>query len=82
MVETTKVLTAETGGATYSFTRQKGLEEAIEKLGTDLHTQYILGFTPELSTPGYHKVEVQVLGQADVHLRARPGYWVNAPAPQ
>lgn len=76
MADTTKVLAGETGGLIFRFTRQKGLEDAIEKLSGDLHTQYVVGFTPELSTPGYHRLEVQVLGKADLRLRARPGYWV------
>ena len=77
-VNTTKVLTEETGGTTFSFTRQKGLEDAIEKLGTELHTQYLLGFTPESTEPGYHPIEVQVTGHPDLRIRSRPGYWVAA----
>ncbi len=80
-IDTTKVLTTETGGLTFPFTRQKGLEEAIEKLSSDLHTQYVIGFTPELSTPGYHRLDVQINSKADLHLRARPGYWVLPSSP-
>jgi VWFA-related protein len=81
-IDTTKVLTTETGGLTFPFTRQKGLEQAIEKLSGDLHTQYVLGFTPELSTPGYHRLEVQVPNKTDLRLRARPGYWVIPTEPR
>ena len=65
-------------GATFSFTRQKGLEDAIENLGAELHTQYLLGFTPESTEPGYHPIEVRVTGHADLRIRSRPGYWVSA----
>ena len=77
-VNTTQVLTEQTGGTTFSFTRQKGLEDAIEKLGAELHTQYLLGFTPESTEPGYHPIEVRVTGHGDLRIRSRPGYWVAA----
>ncbi|HUJ21984.1 MAG TPA: VWA domain-containing protein [Bryobacteraceae bacterium] len=71
---TTEALAKGTGGATFPFTRLKGLEEAIQKLGAELHSQYLLSFTPEDSTSGYHHLEVRVAG-VDVRVRARPGYW-------
>jgi VWFA-related protein len=74
-VKTTQVLTEKTGGTTFSFTRQKALESAIEKLGSELHTQYVLSFTPEGAMPGYHDLEVKVRREGRVQIRARPGYW-------
>ena len=71
---TTHALTRGTGGATFPFTRLKGLEEAIQKLGEELHSQYLLSFTPDDSTGGYHRLEVRVAG-GDFRVRARPGYW-------
>ena len=75
----TAVLTDATGGATFPFTRRKGLEEAIEKLGSELHSQYLLSFTPDDFTAGYHRLEVRV-SRDDVRVRARPGYWSFASA--
>ena len=69
------MLTASTGGTVFPFTRLKGLEGAVEKLGRELHTQYILSFTPDSPTPGYHHLEVRVAGRPDLRVRARPGYW-------
>ena len=77
---TTQALTKGTGGATFPFTRLKGLEEAIEKLGAELHSQYLLGFTPDDSTVGYHSLEVRVAG--DFRVRARVGYWSTQPSGQ
>ena len=71
---TTQALTKGTGGVTFTFTRLKGLEEAIQKLGAELHSQYLLSFTPDDSTGGYHRLEVRV-ADADFRVRARPGYW-------
>jgi VWFA-related protein len=75
---TTQALAAVTGGITFPFTRQKGLEDAIQKLGAALHTQYVLSFAPGDSTPGYHKLEVSVVRAGRYQVRARPGYYWSA----
>ena len=33
-----------------------------------------LSFTPDDSTPGYHRLKVRVADR-EAHVRARPGYW-------
>ena len=71
---TSEALTKGTGGAIFPFTRLKGLEEAIEKLGAELHSQYLLSFTPDNPASGYHRLEVRV-ARGDYRVRARPGYW-------
>src|SRR5205085_2409441 len=63
-----------TGGALFPFTRLKGLEEAIQKLGAELHSQYLLSFVPDDPTRGYHRLEIRV-ARSDAQVRARPGYW-------
>lgn len=73
-VNATEELAKATGGATFAFARLKGLEDAIQRLGTELHSQYVLSFTPDDLTEGYHKLEVRVSGGA-LRVRARPGYW-------
>jgi VWFA-related protein len=77
----TQALAKGTGGVTFPFTRLKGLEEAIQKLGDELHSQYLLSFTPEDRTGGYHTLEVRVAG-GDFRVRARPGYWSTQPSAQ
>jgi len=72
----TQALAAVTGGTAFPFTRQKALEEAIGKLGAELHSQYILSFAPEDAESGYHQLEVRVLRSGDYRVRARPGYWM------
>ena len=72
---TTKVLTEATGGATFSFLRQEALEEAIDKLGAELHSQYVLSFVPEASPQAYHRLEVKVARRGQFEVRARPSYW-------
>jgi VWFA-related protein len=76
---TTQELAKKTGGAIFAFTRQRGLEDAIEKLGGELHAQYVLSFVPEDRSPGYHPLEVRIRREGDYRIRARPGYWAVAP---
>lgn len=74
----TEKLAQATGGTEYSFTRLNGLEQAIQKLGEEIHSQYVISFMPKEPKPGYHRLMVQVRPGAKLQLRARPGYWVNA----
>jgi VWFA-related protein len=73
-------LTQATGGAIFSFTRLKALEEAIQKLGAELHAQYIASFVPEPSPAGYHKLEVRITRPGEYTVRSRPGYWSTGEA--
>jgi VWFA-related protein len=74
---TTQVLAQSTGGTTFNFNRQKTLEETIEKFGAALHTQYVVSFVPEASTPGFHSLEVRLARPGKYQIRARPGYWLT-----
>ncbi len=67
-----------TGGRVISFLKQRGLEQAVSRVGEELHAQYILTFTPPRSTAGvYHTIEVKLPGRPDAVVRARPGYWLG-----
>jgi len=74
--KTAEVLSRGTGGAMLSFTRRKGLEDAVASLASDLHSQYVLGFVPQVSAPGYHRIEVRITRPGNFRIRARPGYCV------
>ncbi len=69
-------LARSTGGRHLSFARLQGLEEAISRLGEELHSQYLLSFVPaESKNKGYHVILVGVKGHPGAIIRARPGYW-------
>lgn len=74
-VDSTRILTRGTGGRTLPFARQKGLEQAIEVLASELHEQYVLSFIPPPSDPGYHVLQVRIAGRGALRVRTRPGYW-------
>ncbi len=78
---TTLLFAQATGGTTFPFTRQRALEEALERLGVELHSQYVLSFAPEAAAAeGYHRLEVRLARKGDYRIRARPGYWAGGTA--
>lgn len=61
-----------------SFLKQKGLEQAVTRLGEALHAQYYLTFTPQRAGDGlYHTIEVTVPAYPGAVVRSRPGYWLG-----
>jgi VWFA-related protein len=74
-----EVFTKGTGGEQFGFMRQRGLEDAIERLGADLHSQYMVTYSPNnKDEAGFHTITVLVAGRKDVKTRARPGYFLGA----
>jgi VWFA-related protein len=70
-----QAFTEATGGSDYPFLKGRGLESSIEKLGVELHSQYILSFPrPEDLTHGLHKIEVQVPSHPEAKIRARKAW--------
>ena len=71
-----EVAAAATGGAHYHAVRAETLRDALDKIGGELHAQYILTYRPNAErAPGFHSIAVSVL-RPDVEVRARPGYYV------
>lgn len=75
MPNSAKVLAEASGGTIFPFTRQRELEGVMEKLGAELHAQYVLSFSPEGGEPGHHHIEVRLPRRPDARIRHRPGYW-------
>jgi VWFA-related protein len=71
-----EVLAVGTGGDTYKPITSDGLQEAIIKIGEDLHSQYLLTYAPNnLNSSGiFHAIRVQVPYDG-AKVRARPGYY-------
>jgi VWFA-related protein len=66
-----------TGGDHMSFVKQRALEQAVSRVGEELHSQYLLSFQPpEDEAPDYHKIEVKVRNRPELVVRSRPGYWM------
>lgn len=77
-----EVFTQYTGGREYSFVSERDLERAVQNVGVDLHSQYILSYNPNNKLEGgFHEIQVQVLDatgrpRRDIKSLTRPGYWL------
>jgi VWFA-related protein len=77
--DTCKILTGVTGGRQLKFETQSKLENDLIRLGGEIHSRYIVSFTPPAaSEAGFHKIAVQIKGKSNLRVVARPGYWVGA----
>jgi VWFA-related protein len=76
--DTLDVFTRYTGGKEYSFVSHKSLEKAVTAVGEEIHSQYLLSYTPSnLDEGGFHEIRVEV-NRPRLEVRTRPGYWVAA----
>jgi len=73
--DTGKILTASTGGRALKFETQSKSENDLIRLGTDIHSRYMLSFTPARSEESFHHIIAQVKNRPDLTILARPGYW-------
>jgi VWFA-related protein len=77
-----ELFTKGTGGSEYGFTRQRGLEDAISRISEELHSQYLISYTPNNKDEGgFHEITVDVVPRRDigsVKVHTRPGYWLAA----
>jgi VWFA-related protein len=72
------VFTRFTGGKEYPFVSEKSLERAISGISQELHSQYLLSYTPNNPADGgFHEIRVTV-NRPQLEIRTRPGYWVAA----
>jgi VWFA-related protein len=70
-----EAFTKGTGGTEYTFYKQRGLEEAIQKIGAELHSQYFVSYTPNNKDEGgFHTLDVTV---GPYKTQTRPGYWLG-----
>jgi VWFA-related protein len=75
-VDAASLLSRTTGGRTWGFLKQSGLEEAIHAVADEAHQQYIVAFTPKPDAPGvFHELRAEVKGRPELKARTRTGYW-------
>ena len=73
--DTLDVFTRYTGGKQYTFLTTKTLERVTTALGAELHSQYLLAYSPSnKGEGGYHDIRV-VVNRPSLEVRTRPGYW-------
>jgi len=74
-----EAFTKGTGGSEFGFYRQRGLQDAIQRIGAELHSQYLVSYTPNNKDEGgFHEITVTVSGAPEVRrTQTRPGYWLS-----
>jgi VWFA-related protein len=73
-----EVYTKFTGGKEHSFINQRELENAVSDIGNELHSEYLITYSPNnKDEAGFHEIAVTV-DRPNVKVRTRPGYWVAA----
>ena len=71
-----EIATAGTGGAHLATFKDRSIENAIDAIGGELHSQYSLSYTPTgTGATGYHEIQITV-DKKNLKVRARPGYYV------
>lgn len=73
-----EVFTKYTGGSERSFLTYRDLERVMSDIGEELHSQYMISYSPNNTEQGgYHEITVEV-NRSDLKVRTRPGYWMAA----
>jgi VWFA-related protein len=74
-----EAFTKATGGTEFGFHSQRTLEEAVQKLGELLHSEYMISYSPNnRNESGFHQIKVDVPRRSDVkRVQSRPGYWLG-----
>ena len=69
-----KKLAEDTGGGYFELKKTADLGETFTRVAQELHSQYVLGFSPETSDGKIHKLDVRVK-KAGMNARARKTYF-------
>jgi VWFA-related protein len=73
----TEVFAKGTGGEEFSFIKEKGLEEAVQRISQEIRSQYLITYSPNnKGEPGFHAIAVGVENPSYV-AKTRPGYWLG-----
>ena len=68
-----------TGGEHVPTFKNHSIENAIDEIGGELHSQYSVSYIPTgTNETGYHEIKVTVKKDG-VKVRARPGYYIAGP---
>ena len=79
-INTVTALVNATGGTETTFATKSKLENNLIGLGRDIHSRYLIAFTPlSESASSFHSVRIRVKTRSDAVVHARPGYWATSP---
>jgi VWFA-related protein len=79
---------AATGGSYYSTFKGRSIESAIDEIGGEIHSQYLISYTPQSGSAdrdgadfGYHQISVSLTADKakGKKISTRPGYYIPPP---
>jgi VWFA-related protein len=77
---------AATGGGYYSTYKGRSIEAAIDEIGGELHSQYMISYVPQSRSGaaqdfGYHQISVSLVADKSQgkKVTTRPGYYIPPP---
>jgi len=75
-----EIAAAATGGEHISAWKSHTIEQVLDDMGGELHSQYTLSYIPKGDlTSGYHQIIVTIDHKKQkLTVRARPGYYIEA----
>ena len=76
---TLRQLADATGGQFFLANTEKDFPAIFDAMEQQMRTQYSLSFQPAAQTPGFHTVKIEMAGKEVVRVRARQGYFYDAP---
>jgi VWFA-related protein len=66
-----------TGGGEFSFVKQRGLEDAVQRISQEIRSQYLITYNPNnQEETGFHSITV-TLDNKQYIAKTRPGYWIG-----
>ena len=72
-------LADETGGRFYVAATDKEVPAIFAEMEQQMRTQYSVSFQPEQLMPGFHALRLEVTTPQNMRVRARQGYYFDAP---
>lgn len=70
------------GGESFSFSSRNDLDRQLATLANHFAETYMLSFQPSSKQPGFHSLQLSVIGHPDLQVSARRSYWAkDAAAP-
>ncbi|MGH9593745.1 MAG: hypothetical protein ACRD5L_11675, partial [Bryobacteraceae bacterium] len=77
-----EVATVATGGEHVPTFRDRSIEQAIDRVGGELHAEYTLTYHPTgVAATGFHAIRIEV-DKKELKVRTRPGYYLPPPEGQ
>jgi len=67
-----------TGGSEFTFYGRRALEQVVERIGAELHSDYTISYSPNNKAEGgFHNIQVIVASHPEIQrIQTRPGYWL------